>query len=123
MTKIINLRVIIRKLEEVQIQTKSQNFNKSRNIFNPNQNVSQLDLVRAIFYTHQTSGPCAGVCTGNCMHQMEKIDCSYKINTCGLKIFFPYSCIINITQKIYYKIHLNAAIDLPLHSFLINCVL
>ena len=28
--------------------------------------------MHAIFYTHQTSGMCAGVCACNCMHQMEK---------------------------------------------------
>ena len=26
------------------------------------------------FFTHQTSGTCAGVCTCNCMHQMENTD-------------------------------------------------
>ena len=26
----------------------------------------------AVFYTHQTSGACAGVCTCKCTHQMEK---------------------------------------------------
>ena len=26
----------------------------------------------AIFYTHQTSGMCPGMCACDCMHQMEK---------------------------------------------------
>ena len=53
-------------------QQKSWNFVKNRNIFNPEQNVSQLDLVCAIFCTHQTGDTCAGVCMCNRMHQMEK---------------------------------------------------
>ena len=29
-------------------------------------------MARAIFYTHQTSGTCAGVCACDRTHQMEK---------------------------------------------------
>ena len=39
------------------------------------QTISVIDRSgHAIFYTHQTSGACAGVCVCvcNCMHQMEK---------------------------------------------------
>ena len=30
--------------------------------------------MHAIFYTHQTSGTCAGVCMCNCKHQMDKTE-------------------------------------------------
>ena len=29
--------------------------------------------MHAIFYMHQTSGACAGVCACDCMHQLDKI--------------------------------------------------
>ena len=35
---------------------------------------------RAIFYTHQTSGACAGVCECDCTHQMNKTDKYVSIN-------------------------------------------
>ena len=38
----------------------------------PRQQVSQTEVARASFCTHQTSGMCAGVCAWNGMHQMEK---------------------------------------------------
>ena len=34
--------------------------------------INRIGTARAIFYTHQTSGACAGLCAGNRMHQMEK---------------------------------------------------
>ena len=36
--------------------------------------MSQLHLVQANFYTHQTGDLCAGMCTCDLMHQMEKTD-------------------------------------------------
>ena len=36
-------------------------------------------MARATFYKHQTSGACAGLCTCDRTHQMEKIE-SYLIN-------------------------------------------
>ena len=29
-------------------------------------------MAHAIFYTYQSSGTCAGMCTCDCMHEMEK---------------------------------------------------
>ena len=42
--------------------------------FSPLQWLRQVitDVGCAIFHKHRTSGACAGVCTCNCMHQMEK---------------------------------------------------
>ena len=34
--------------------------------------MSQVEVVCAIFYLHQTSGTCAGMCACYRMHQMEK---------------------------------------------------
>ena len=33
--------------------------------------MSQVKVAPAIFYTHQTSGTSAGMCAGNCMHQID----------------------------------------------------
>ena len=44
------------------------------NIFITEQNVSLLEKVRPILYTHQTSGTCAGVCAYDRTHQMEKTE-------------------------------------------------
>ena len=38
----------------------------------PRQKVSQTEVTCAIFYMNQTGGTCAGVCTCNHRHQMEK---------------------------------------------------
>ena len=44
-------------------------FHKMRQI----KKVLQTEVVHAIFYIHQTSGACTGMCMCNCMHQIEKI--------------------------------------------------
>ena len=43
-------------------------------------------MARAIFYMHQISGTCAGMCTFNRTHQMERTDKPYFYNS----IIFSY---------------------------------
>ena len=38
----------------------------------PEQNVPQLEVVRATFYMPQTSGAWAGMCRCDCTHHIEK---------------------------------------------------
>ena len=48
--------------------------------------------------------------------------CIFQLFTCGLKILFLYNCAsINITQKNYNKMHLNAILA-HIFFFLIHCV-
>ena len=42
-------------------------------------------MERTIFYTHQTSGACAGVCACNRTHQMERTDSQVIINQHNFK--------------------------------------
>ena len=49
--------------------------------------MSLAEVARAIFYMHQTSGACAGVCAFNRTHQMEKTEfCA--ISSLDRQIFF-----------------------------------
>ena len=72
-------------------------------------------MARAIFYTHQTSGACIGVCTWGCTHQMEKTvlfivrsedhrkpgnECGFP-NPAGLTIFAK-SLIADVRQDLKY---------------------
>ena len=40
----------------------------------PRTNVSQAEMAHAIFYIHQTGGACAGMCTCNNTHHIERTE-------------------------------------------------
>ena len=60
-------------------------------------------MVYAIFYMHQTSGACAGVCKCNGMHQMEKSGVDQpqrlgKIRLLYIYIILRYILTITVTK-------------------------
>ena len=51
-------------------------------------------MARAIFYTHQTIGACAGVCACDRTHQMEKTEMAVKTNVSQLKYMVHKSVLL-----------------------------
>ena len=66
-----------------------------------NRDLRKVDIYQADyrinskFYTHQTSGACAGVCTCNCMHQMEKT----------VKDCLPFNLVSGVVYKYISGMH------------------
>ena len=79
------IEVQLKDWKRYKFRWKNWNFVKSRNIFTNEQNVSQLEVKHAIFYTYQISGACTGVCVCACdrMHQMEKTVAQTSVMFCS----------------------------------------
>ena len=47
-------------------------LSRARKFSSLNKTFSQLEVVNIVFYIHQTSGACAGVCVCDCLQKVEK---------------------------------------------------
>ena len=55
----------------MQIRKTNPEFRQESKLFVPEQNMSQLEVVSATFYMHQTSGACADKCACDLTQQIE----------------------------------------------------
>ena len=73
------------------------------------------EVIHAIFYSHQTSGTCAGMCACNGIHQMEKTE--LHLVTMHIKfsrIHYPIKHYILLSSCIHFELILSVI----LHQFL-----
>ena len=77
--------------------------------------MSKTIVTHAIFYMHQKSGACAGLCTCNRMHQMDKTAYNHNLKVTHVRsLVFQYymqltnfilqSCCCIIARKISFQI-------------------
>ena len=57
-------------------------------------------MAHAIFYMHQTSGACTGVCTCNHTHQIEKTDDTNTLGTCWIRTL-PRRVVVWFTYNLF----------------------
>ena len=61
-------------------------------------------MARAIFYTHQTSGACAGICPFNCMHEMDKTAPNVDIQTSAGDPLEYHFFVLSFREAVEHKI-------------------